>query len=203
MQRAKIHAIADEVLQLSPMYHNCKRSCEQPLVSFLQVSNDVIANQIQANLNKLVAKLQTQSNPASPELCDQEDLEQAEAVVKAKRLSAAASIQPMGSSVWCELMQSLVKLMGELAVPQQLLQQARKAFHQAKQKTLACYEKPIELKAHRNELLRVLSLCISSNNATDRSVQSACACMMQLGTRHAVHQRVCAIVQANHRCNSV
>lgn len=103
-------------------------------------------------------------------------------------------------------MQNLVKLMGELAVPHQLLQQARDALHQAKQETLACNEKKlIKLKAHRDELLRVLSLCINSSYATDQSVQlqSAYAYVVQLVTRYAVHQHVCAIVQANHRRNSV
>lgn len=169
-------------------------------------SNDVIADQIEANLDKLIAKLQMQPDPASSGLCDQENIEQAEAVVKAKRLSAAASSQPMGSVVWCELMQDLVKLMGELAVPHHLLQQARDALHQAKQETLACNEKKlIELKAHRDELLRVLSLSMNSNHAINQSVhlQSAYACFVQLETRHAVHQRVCAIVQANHRRNFV
>ena len=52
---------------------------------------------------------------------------------------------------------------------------------------------------------RVLSLCINSSYATDQSVQlqSAYAYVVQLVTRHAVHQHVCAVVQANHRRNSV
>lgn len=68
-------------------------------MSVLQVddaSNYVIADQIKANLHKLIAKLQKQPVPALYGLCDQGNIDQAEAVVKAKRLSAAASLQPMG-----------------------------------------------------------------------------------------------------------
>lgn len=169
-------------------------------------NSEVLANQIEAsldNVDKLIDKLQMQSACTSSGRCLKEQIEHAEAVVTAKSLSAAASSQPVGSNVWCEHMQSLVNLMGEIAVPQQQLHQAREAFHQAKQKTLAWDEKNFnELKAHTHELLRLLSLCVNSNG-TLQSMQSACADMGQLEARHAVHQRVCAIVQANYRHNSV
>ena len=164
----------------------------------------MLANQIGTSLDKFIAKLHMPSTPSSSGECDEESIEHAEAVIKAKSLSAAASLEPMGSSVWCEQMQTVVKLMGELAVPQQQLHQAREAFHQAKQKTLAWNEKNlIELKAHRQELLRLLSLCVNSNSTTEQSMQSAHADVRQLEARHAIHQRVCTIVQAKFQQNPV
>lgn len=186
--------------------------CKQPGCCFRSLqdsgaNSEGLANQIGASLesvDKLIANLQMQSAYTSSGLYDEEGVESAEAVIKAKSLSAAASLQPVGSSIWCERMQSLVNLMGEIAVPQQQLHQAKEAFHQAKQKTLACDEKNFtDLKAHTHEVLRLLSIYTNSSGTAQQSMQSACANTRQLETQHAVHQRVCAIVQANYRHKSV
>ena len=101
-------------------------------------------------------------------------------------------------------MQDLTTLMADIAVPQQQLQQARDAVHQAKQEASAWNEKRlVELKAHRDELLAFLRLSNESKGTADQSVQSAWACMVQLEARHAVHQRVCSIFQTSYRRSSI
>lgn len=127
-----------------------------------------------------------------------EDVENAEPIMKAKDLSAAASTS---SIAWYSSMQSLFTLWHSLALPLGQLEDARIALEKAKQQGSDRLDRhAAEFTAACDKLLSVDQLRMQSTSTTARALESACIDVKQLETQYALHQRIGGVHKEVNSC---